>query len=47
VFLSDLDHLQSVYRIAAFGVLGVVLLLAAFVYLKQPRVKGKAERESI
>lgn len=37
VFLSDLDHLQSMYRIAAFGVLGVVLLLAAFVYLKQPR----------
>jgi hypothetical protein len=37
VFAVDLDYLESIYRIAAFGVLGVVLLLAAFVYLKQPR----------
>jgi len=37
VFMVDLDYLQSVYRIAAFGVLGVVLLLAAFVYLKGAR----------
>lgn len=35
VFLVDLEHLASIYRIAAFVVLGVVLLLAAFVYLRQ------------
>lgn len=37
VFLVDLDYLASIYRIAALVVLGVVMLLAAFVYLKQPR----------
>jgi uncharacterized membrane protein len=37
IFLVDLNHLASVYRIAAFVVLGIVLLLAAFVYLRQAR----------
>ena len=37
IFLVDLSHLASVYRIAAFVALGIVLLLAAFVYLRQTR----------
>ncbi len=35
IFLVDLERLASIYRIAAFVALGVVLLLAAFVYLRQ------------
>lgn len=34
VFLSDFAHLEPVYRIVAFILLGVVLLAGAFVYLK-------------
>ena len=34
VFLVDLDGLESIYRIVAFLVLGVVLFLAALLYLR-------------
>jgi uncharacterized membrane protein len=34
VFVSDLAHLEQIYRIVAFIALGLVLLVAAFVYLK-------------
>jgi uncharacterized membrane protein len=34
VFLVDLDGLESIYRIVAFIVLGVVLFLAALLYLR-------------
>jgi hypothetical protein len=37
VFLVDLADLQAGYRIAACGALGVVLLLAAWLYLRQSR----------
>ena len=37
VFLVDLGHLASIYRIAAFVALGIVLLLAAFAYLRPAR----------
>jgi len=33
VFLYDLADLESIYRITAFVALGMVLLLAAFLYL--------------
>ena len=34
VFLYDLGHLDPIYRIVAFTLLGIVLLAGAFVYLK-------------
>ncbi|NLB66269.1 MAG: DUF2339 domain-containing protein [Lentisphaerae bacterium] len=34
VFLSDLEGLESIYRITAFIVLGILLFLAAFLYLR-------------
>jgi len=34
IFLSDLAHLGQVYRFIAFIALGIVLLFAAFIYLK-------------
>lgn len=34
ILLFDLSHLESIYRIVAFTVLGVVLLCGSFVYLK-------------
>lgn len=34
IFFVDLRHLEAVYRIIAFIVFGVVLLLASFLYLK-------------
>ncbi|MDD5676495.1 MAG: DUF2339 domain-containing protein [Kiritimatiellae bacterium] len=34
IFLFDLSHLEQIYRIIAFTVLGVVLLCGSFVYLK-------------
>jgi len=46
VFLVDLDHLASVYRIAAFVALGVVLLLAAVGYLRQPRQENPPEPDT-
>ncbi len=45
VFLYDLADLESVYRIAAFVGLGAVLLLAAYLYLKQPGAAALAGRE--
>ena len=48
IFLVDLEHLAAIYRIAAFGVLGVVLLLAAFVYLRQShQVKAPGSEEEL
>jgi uncharacterized membrane protein len=46
IFFVDLAHLEALYKIVAFIVLGVMLLLAAFVYLKcrqrfQPATEGK------
>lgn len=38
VFFVDLEGLDVLYRLLAFAVLGVVLLLAAFVYLKHQRL---------
>ncbi|MEI8242139.1 MAG: DUF2339 domain-containing protein [bacterium] len=45
IFFADLTHLDPLYKIVAFIVLGVILLLAAWVYLKsrqrfQPVSKG-------
>ena len=34
VFTSDLDSLDSFYRIVAFLILGVLLLLGSFLYLR-------------
>ena len=34
VFLFDLSHLEAIYRVVAFFVFGVLLMGAAFVYLK-------------
>ncbi len=41
VFLSDLRHLAAIYRIVASGVLGGVLLLAAFLYLRPAHGESK------
>ena len=47
VFLVDLSHLASVYRIAALVVLGIVLLLAAIVYLRhdRPAARDRIQKE--
>ena len=34
IFFVDLSHLQAIHRVIAFMVLGIVLLLASFLYLK-------------
>ncbi len=41
VFLSDLEHLDPIYRIIAFFVLGVLVLSASFIYLKYRQVFTK------
>ncbi len=47
IFLADLDHLDTVYRIVAFIALGAVLLFAAFMYLKhRNRFEASTPKES-
>ena len=44
IFFFDLSHLEQLYRIIAFTVLGVVVLCGSFVYLKYRQafaVRGK------
>jgi uncharacterized membrane protein len=47
VFFSDLGHLEQLYRIIAFIVLGILVLAGSFVYLKfrQAFVTRPAEEE--
>jgi uncharacterized membrane protein len=43
VFLSDLERLATTHRIVAFGVLGVIVMLAAIAYLRPPRASEQTE----
>jgi uncharacterized membrane protein len=45
VLLSDLAHLEQIYRVAAFLVLGVLVLAGSFVYLKYRPVLMAAEKK--
>ena len=46
VFLFDMSHLEAIYKVIAFFVFGVLLLGAAFVYLKfwRGNTSTKAEK---
>jgi len=48
VFLSDLSHMEMIYRVIAFMAVGIVLLLGSFVYIHSSRkfVRGEAEDKS-
>ena len=43
LFLSDLAHLNQLYRIGAFVGVAVVLLVASFLYQKFVTVEAKAQ----
>ena len=42
VFFSDLANLDQFYRIVAFILLGILILIAAFLYLKYQQTFAKA-----